>query len=132
MDRASLEGRTLEYEVRGDGEPVVFIHGAHIADAFVPLDEVLAIGTSQGVVKRVQPDYPLNREDWDVIALKDKDFVVNVAPAGADDAELVFLTSQAQLLKFGAASVRPQRKNRLSPVGAGGPKSVPEVGVVSR
>ncbi|MFJ6283649.1 DNA topoisomerase (ATP-hydrolyzing) subunit A [Pseudarthrobacter oxydans] len=76
--------------------------------AFVPLDEVLAIGTSQGVVKRVQPDYPLNREDWDVIALKDKDFVVNVAPAGADDAELVFLTSQAQLLKFGAASVRPQ------------------------
>jgi DNA gyrase subunit A len=56
----------------------------------------------------VQPDYPLNREDWDVIALKDKDFVVNVAPAGADDAELVFLTSQAQLLKFGAASVRPQ------------------------
>ncbi|MFJ5960880.1 DNA gyrase/topoisomerase IV subunit A [Pseudarthrobacter oxydans] len=76
--------------------------------AFVPLDEVLAIGTSQGVVKRVQPDYPLNREDWDVIALKDKDFVVNVAPAGADNAELVFLTSQAQLLKFGAASVRPQ------------------------
>jgi len=76
--------------------------------AFVPLDEVLAIGTSQGVVKRVQPDYPLNREDWEVIALKDKDFVVNVVPAGADDAELVFVTSQAQLLKFGAASVRPQ------------------------
>lgn len=76
--------------------------------AFVPLDEVLAIGTSQGVVKRVQPDYPLNREDWEVISLKDKDFVVNVVPAGADDAELVFLTSQAQLLKFGAAGVRPQ------------------------
>jgi DNA gyrase subunit A len=76
--------------------------------AFVPLDEVLAIGTAQGVVKRVQPDYPLNREDWDVISLKDKDFVVNVVPAGADDAELVFLTSQAQLLKFPAANVRPQ------------------------
>jgi DNA gyrase subunit A len=26
--------------------------------AFVPLDAVLAIGTAQGVVKRVQPDYP--------------------------------------------------------------------------
>ncbi|MBT2567019.1 DNA topoisomerase IV subunit A [Arthrobacter sp. ISL-85] len=76
--------------------------------AFVRLDEVLAIGTAQGVVKRVQPDYPLNREDWEVITLKDKDFVVGVAPAGADDAELVFLTREAQLLKFPAAVVRPQ------------------------
>ena len=76
--------------------------------AFVRLDEVLAIGTAQGVVKRVQPDYPLNREDWEVITLKDKDVVVGVAPAGADDAELVFLTREAQLLKFPASAVRPQ------------------------
>ncbi|MET3935068.1 DNA topoisomerase IV subunit A [Arthrobacter sp. OAP107] len=76
--------------------------------AFAPLDEVLAIGTAQGVVKRVQPDYPLNREDWDVITLKDKDTVVGVAPAGSEDADLVFLTRQAQLLRFSAAGVRPQ------------------------
>ena len=76
--------------------------------AFAPLDEVLAIGTVQGVVKRVQPDYPLNREDWEVIALKDKDSVVGVAPAGSDDTELVFLTRQAQLLRFTAGNVRPQ------------------------
>ncbi|MEW1808528.1 DNA topoisomerase IV subunit A [Arthrobacter sp. SLBN-53] len=76
--------------------------------AFVRLDEVLAIGTAQGVVKRVQPDYPLNREDWEVITLKDKDAVVGVAPAGADDAELVFITREAQLLKFPASAVRPQ------------------------
>ncbi|MFC9354675.1 DNA topoisomerase (ATP-hydrolyzing) subunit A [Arthrobacter sp. NPDC057013] len=76
--------------------------------AFAPLDEVLAIGTAQGVVKRVQPDYPLNREDWEVITLKDKDTVVGVAPAGSDDADLVFLTRQAQLLRFSAAVVRPQ------------------------
>ncbi|MDT0170167.1 DNA topoisomerase IV subunit A [Pseudarthrobacter sp. BRE9] len=76
--------------------------------AFVRLDEVLAIGTAQGVVKRVQPDYPLNREDWEVITLKDKDVVVGVAPAGDDDAELVFLTREAQLLKFPAGVVRPQ------------------------
>jgi DNA gyrase subunit A len=76
--------------------------------AFAPLDEVLAIGTSQGVVKRVQTDYPLNREDWEVIALKDKDSVVGVAAAGSEDADLVFLTRQAQLLRFGAAVVRPQ------------------------
>ena len=76
--------------------------------AFAPLDTVLAIGTAQGVVKRVQPDYPLNREDWEVIALKDKDTVVGVEPAGSDDVDLVFLTRQAQLLRFSAATVRPQ------------------------
>ncbi|MBD1541597.1 DNA topoisomerase IV subunit A [Arthrobacter sp. IA7] len=76
--------------------------------AFAPLDVVLAIGTAQGVVKRVQPDYPLNREDWEVITLKDKDTVVGVALAGSDDDDLVFLTRQAQLLRFSAAVVRPQ------------------------
>ena len=37
MDSASVNGITLEYEVSGAGEPVVFIHGAFIADAFKPL-----------------------------------------------------------------------------------------------
>lgn len=76
--------------------------------AFVPLDVVLALGTVQGVVKRVQPDYPLNREDWEIIALKDKDTVLAVEPAQEDDVDLVFVTRQAQLLRFGASNVRPQ------------------------
>lgn len=76
--------------------------------AFVPLDSVLAIGTVQGVVKRVQPDYPLNREDWEIIALKDKDSVLAVEPAQEDDVDLVFVTRQAQLLRFSASNVRPQ------------------------
>lgn len=37
MNRAQIDGRALEYEVRGTGEPVVLVHGAHIADAFAPL-----------------------------------------------------------------------------------------------
>lgn len=37
MDRAVLDGITLEYDVSGIGEPVVFIHGALIADSFRPL-----------------------------------------------------------------------------------------------
>ncbi|VXB60058.1 DNA gyrase subunit A [Arthrobacter sp. 9V] len=76
--------------------------------AFVPLDAVLAIGTVQGVVKRVQPDYPLNREDWEIIALKDKDLVLAVEPAQEDNVDLVFVTRQAQLLRFSASNVRPQ------------------------
>jgi pimeloyl-ACP methyl ester carboxylesterase len=37
MDRARIDGGELAYEVRGAGEPVVLVHGAHIADAFAPL-----------------------------------------------------------------------------------------------
>jgi pimeloyl-ACP methyl ester carboxylesterase len=37
MNRASIDGIDFEYEDAGTGEPVVFIHGAFIADAFWPL-----------------------------------------------------------------------------------------------
>jgi pimeloyl-ACP methyl ester carboxylesterase len=37
LERAKLEGAELEYEVSGTGEPVVFIHGAFVADTFRPL-----------------------------------------------------------------------------------------------
>ena len=72
-----------------------------------PLTAVVALGTSQGVVKRVQPEYPLNRDDWEVIALKPKDKVVGIASA-PDSQDLVFITRLAQLLRFPATSVRPQ------------------------
>src|SRR5215216_2085125 len=37
LNRASVDGADLEYEVSGTGEPVAFIHGAFIADTFRPL-----------------------------------------------------------------------------------------------
>ena len=37
MERAEVDGISLEYEVAGAGEPVVFIHGAFVADTFRPL-----------------------------------------------------------------------------------------------
>ena len=37
MQRVNLDGVDLEYDVQGVGEPVVLIHGALVADAFVPL-----------------------------------------------------------------------------------------------
>jgi pimeloyl-ACP methyl ester carboxylesterase len=37
MERATIDGITLEYEVAGAGEPVVLIHGSFVADAFRPL-----------------------------------------------------------------------------------------------
>ena len=37
MDRATLEGIELEFDIRGNGEPVVMIHPGHFADWFLPL-----------------------------------------------------------------------------------------------
>ncbi len=68
----------------------------------------LALGTATGVVKRVLPDYPQNREDFELISLRDDDRVVGAAQLSAESDELVFITSDAQLLRFGAAAVRPQ------------------------
>ncbi|MGZ4626843.1 MAG: DNA gyrase/topoisomerase IV subunit A, partial [Kineosporiaceae bacterium] len=68
----------------------------------------LALGTAQGVVKRVTTDYPLNKSEWEVIALRDGDRVVGAAELPHERCDLVFLTSDAQLLRFGAEKVRPQ------------------------
>ncbi len=66
----------------------------------------LALGTKDGVVKRVLADYPV-KDEFEVIALKDGDRVIGAALASDSD-ELVFVTNDAQLLRFPAASVRPQ------------------------
>jgi DNA gyrase subunit A len=68
----------------------------------------LALGTADGVVKRVAPDYPANATEFEVISLKDGDRVVRAIQLDNDDADLVFITSDAQLLRFRAGAVRPQ------------------------
>ncbi|WP_432174392.1 DNA gyrase/topoisomerase IV subunit A [Streptomyces sp. Tue6028] len=68
----------------------------------------LAIGTEQGVVKRVVPDYPSNKEELEVIALKDGDRIVGAAELRTGEEDLVFITDDAQLLRYQALQVRPQ------------------------
>ncbi len=68
----------------------------------------IAVGTAQGVVKRIAPsDAPAKGDEWPVIALKDGDTVVGAAVVGDDD-ELVFVADDTSLLHFPASSVRPQ------------------------
>jgi len=67
----------------------------------------LALGTRRGVVKRVNPEV-MGKDSWEVIRLDDGDEVVGAIDLASDDIELVFITSQAQLLHFPAATVRPQ------------------------
>jgi DNA gyrase subunit A len=67
----------------------------------------LALGTRQGTVKRVNPEV-LGKDEWDVIGLKDDDEVVGAVELRTGDEELCFISSDAQLLHFNAAGVRPQ------------------------
>ncbi len=82
--------------------------GEHVV-AIVPLgDVVIALGTRQGTVKRVATsELAAGKHDVEIIALKQGDRVVAAAPA-PDGAELVFVASDAQLLRFEADAVRPQ------------------------
>ncbi|MDL4775119.1 DNA gyrase/topoisomerase IV subunit A [Actinomadura xylanilytica] len=91
-----------EYVDLAPGETVVGV-GA-IADT----GGGLALGTAQGVVKRVAPDFPANRDEFEVIGLKDGDTVVGAVQLLSEEQHLVFITSDAQLLHFSAANVRPQ------------------------
>lgn len=69
--------------------------------------EGLALGTRRGVVKRVNPEV-LSKDSWEVIRLDDGDEVVGAVELSGDDVELVFVTTDAQLLHFSATAVRPQ------------------------
>ena len=71
----------------------------------------LALGTAQGVVKRVNPEYLSNRDEWDVIALKDGDMVVGAVELVTGDETLCFVSDDAKLLHFAAGGVRPQGRS---------------------
>ncbi|GGP63835.1 DNA gyrase/topoisomerase IV subunit A [Streptomyces calvus] len=68
----------------------------------------LALGTEQGVVKRVVPDYPSNKEELEVITLKEGDRIVGAVELRTGDEDLVFISDDAQLLRYPASQVRPQ------------------------
>jgi DNA gyrase subunit A len=70
----------------------------------------IALGTRQGIVKRVNPEV-LNRDDWEVLRLADGDEVVGAVELTTGRETLCFVSSDAQLLHFGADAVRPQGRS---------------------
>ncbi|MFF4895691.1 DNA topoisomerase (ATP-hydrolyzing) subunit A [Streptomyces sp. NPDC001068] len=91
-----------EFLTLGDGETVVCL---------ITLDESspgLALGTEQGVVKRVVPDYPSNKDELEVITLKEGDRIVGAMELRTGEEDLVFIADDAQLLRYQASQVRPQ------------------------
>ncbi|HEY6797654.1 MAG TPA: DNA topoisomerase IV subunit A [Kineosporiaceae bacterium] len=91
-------------------EFVALEKGEHVLglSSTAPGSAGVALGTRAGVVKRVALDYPSNKDAWEIIALKDGDEVVGAVELPHEDCDLVFVTSDAQLLRFGADKVRPQ------------------------
>ncbi|MEI7630385.1 MAG: DNA topoisomerase IV subunit A, partial [Actinomycetes bacterium] len=73
------------------------------------LDETggIALATANGVVKRVLPDGLTNKDSWEIIRLDEGDQVVGAIgldEAAAETSELVFVTSDGQLLRFAASA----------------------------
>lgn len=68
-------------------------------------ETVIAMGTKQGVVKRLTADFP-PKPTFEVISLKAGDELVGATESKETD-ELVFVTDDAQLLRFDASLVRP-------------------------
>jgi DNA gyrase subunit A len=68
----------------------------------------IVLGTATGVVKRVVPDSPQNKDSWEVVGLRDGDQVIGAAELSTGREDLVFVTSDAQLLRYPAEQVRPQ------------------------
>ena len=87
---------------------------------------VYAMGTARGVVKRLKPDHFL-REEWEIITLDAGDRLVGFA-ASDEDSQLVFISSDAQLLRMSADKVRPQGRSASGMAGIKLPGSAHAIG----
>ncbi|WP_372734800.1 DNA topoisomerase (ATP-hydrolyzing) subunit A [Nocardioides sp.] len=70
----------------------------------------LALGTRNGVVKRVNPEV-LSKDEWEIIRLDDGDEVVGAVELKTGTESLCFISTDAQLLHFSADAVRPQGRS---------------------
>lgn len=110
VDLPSVPGNSVQLAAGTKADPYLGLSGTEHVVAIVSLtgDAPIALGTAQGVVKRVAAsELPAGKQDVEIIALKPGDRVVGAAPA-PDSSELVFVTTDAQLLRFDAGAVRPQ------------------------
>jgi DNA gyrase subunit A len=112
VDLPSVPANSVQLAAGTRGDQYLGLSGGEHIVALVPLTDAppIAVGTAQGIVKRVAASEIANKHDIEIIALKDGDRVVGAAPA-SDGAELVFVASDAQLLRFDASSVRPQGRS---------------------
>ncbi len=75
----------------------------------------IAVGTQQGSVKRITGDW-LPKSEFDIISLKPGDQLVG-AELSTDKDELIFVSDDAQLLRFSAETVRAQGRGAAGMAG---------------
>lgn len=133
--RPNLSGgiAVKEFVTLVKGERVLTIVPLPVAGVEDPDDPGFALATASGVVKRVVPEPLGNREEVDVIALKaltpkENDEVVAAVALTTGQEDLVFVSSDAQLLRFSATLVRPQGR---AAAGMAGIRLTPGARVVS-
>jgi DNA gyrase subunit A len=68
-------------------------------------DTVIAMGTRSGIVKRLTAEFP-PKATFEVISLKSGDELIGATSSREED-ELIFVTDDAQLLRFETSLVRP-------------------------
>jgi DNA gyrase subunit A len=68
----------------------------------------IAMGTKFGIVKVCAPEWPVRSDEFEVITLKEGDEVLQATWLTDGAESLVFITSDANLLRFPARLVRPQ------------------------
>jgi DNA gyrase subunit A len=116
LDLPTLPGTANHPHLQG-GAPVsefLVLEAGETVLSLVSLDADgpgYALGTRSGVVKRVMPEVLANRDAWEVIRLAEGDAVVGAVELRTGEEELCFITSDAQLLRFGADAVRPQGRS---------------------
>jgi pimeloyl-ACP methyl ester carboxylesterase len=78
MKTFTADGVQLEYQVRGDGEPLLLIHGGMIADSFEPIADALAASYQLITCRRrgyhgtpPHPDCTMSKVTADAVALLD-------------------------------------------------------------
>jgi DNA gyrase subunit A len=116
LDLPSLPGTANAPHLQG-GAPVSEFLSLEPGERVLALSSLpdggpgIALGTRDGVVKRVNPEVLGNRDSWELVRLGDGDEVVGAVELRTGDEELCFISSDAQLLHFRAGAVRPQGRS---------------------
>lgn len=95
--------------------------GEHII-GLLPLDgqTSLTLVTSAGRVKRVVPDHPSNKPQWDVMPLQEDERCIAAMPLVeelVEKTDIVLITTDAQVLRFPASAVRAQGRSAAGMAG---------------
>lgn len=71
MDRIRSDGIELDFEIRGSGEPVLFIHGTSLADSFLPLMEVPELTERYQLIRYHRRGYAASTRTERIITVED-------------------------------------------------------------